>query len=560
RTFTVHTRTPDTDEDRTWTLRATGTLTDTTPALPEPISWPEDRGRPTDLTGFYDTLADLGYQYGPAFRGLQAAWQHGDDTYAEITLGEDIDAAGHTVHPALLDAALHVLIAPSGPDTPLRLPFTFTDVTAHPIAEPVTGLRVHATAHHDSADTFTLRAYTPNGRPALTITGVTLATANRQALKTPVPVPSVEWVPVGLPRTETFQGFPQDWTQIGGESPLPGITTHYPDLDTLLTALDNGAPTPTTVLYQAPNPDGSPDTVDIPAVTRTITAGVLTTLQTWLATPALTHTRLTVLTTAATTPHQDLNLPHTALTGLLRTAHAENPDTIAYGDLPRGPIATADVEALGQAIAAQTPHFTVHNGTVLTPQLAASAEQSGTAITDFANEAVLVTGGTGALGAVTARYLATRADVGRLVLVSRRGVEAPGARELVEELTAAGTPATVVACDVSDYQAVRELIDEISASGPLTAVVHSAGLVSDATLSSLQPEQLTSVLTAKVDAAWNLHRATLDQPLAAFVLYSSITGLLGSSGQGNYAAANTFLDALAEYRHSQDLPATSLAW
>ncbi|MET8810360.1 polyketide synthase dehydratase domain-containing protein, partial [Streptomyces sp. NPDC004546] len=409
RTFTVHTRTPDTDEDRTWTLRATGTLTDTTPAAAASRPWPADElGNSEDLTGFYDVLADHGYQYGPAFRCLHTTWRRDNDIYAEITLSEGLDASGHTVHPALLDAALHPLVAPTGPDTPLRLPFTFTDVTAHPIAEPVTGLRVHAAAHADSADTFTLRAYAPNGTPALTITAVTLATANPQTLKAPTPVSAVEWVPVHLPQTETVQGFPQDWAQIGGESPLPGITTHYPDLDTLLTALDDGAPTPATVLYQAPNPDGSHDTVDtldIPATTRTIATTVLTFLQTWLATPALANSRLTVLTTAATTPHHHTNLPHSALTGLLRTASTEHPHTITHADLPPTPLTRADTHTLAQAITSAIPHFALHNGTAFTPQLTTRTVAVSEVRELDPEGTVLITGGTGGLGGLLARHL-----------------------------------------------------------------------------------------------------------------------------------------------------------
>ncbi|MEV6058307.1 polyketide synthase dehydratase domain-containing protein, partial [Streptomyces sp. NPDC052107] len=420
RTFTVHTRTPDTDEDRTWTLRATGTLTDTTPAAAAPRPWSADElGNSEDLTGFYDVLSDLGYQYGPAFRCLHTTWRRGNDIYAEIALSEGLDASGHTVHPALLDAALHPLVAPTGPETPLRLPFAFTDVTAHPIAEPVNGLRVHAAAHPDSADTVTLRAYTPNGTPALTITGVTLATANPQTLKAPTPVSAVEWVPVHLPQTETVQGFPQDWAQVGGESPLPGITTHYPDLDTLLTALDDGSPTPTTVLYQAPNPGSghdNPDTLDIPATTRTITTTVLTFLQTWLATPALANSRLAVLTTAATTPHHHTNLPHSALTGLLRTASTEHPHTITHADLPPTPLTHADTQTLAQAITTAIPHFALHNGTAFTPQLTTRTVAVSEVRELDPDGTVLITGGTGGLGALLARHLVARHGARHLLL------------------------------------------------------------------------------------------------------------------------------------------------
>ncbi|WUT08076.1 SDR family NAD(P)-dependent oxidoreductase [Streptomyces sp. NBC_00704] len=571
RHLTIHTRTSDitsSPTDQAWALRATGTLTTTPPTpttTPTPHTPPptEHLGQPADLTAFYPTLTDHGYHYGPTFQGLTAHWP--TTGWSHVTLPTThTNPDGHHIHPALLDAALHPLIAPTTPhtDTPLRLPYTFTDVTTHPTHQPPTTLHIHTTPHPTKPNTYTLHAYTPDGTPALTITHLTLATADPHTLTPPTAVPGVEWISLAVSEVPSSD-VPSDWVQIGGENPLPGIATHHPDLDALLSALANGAPTPSTVLYRVPTADegGSGDDADVVAATHRITTTVLTDLQTWLTTPALTDTRLTVLTTTATTPHHPhTHLPHTALTGLLRTAHTENPHTITHGDLPHTHLTPTQTHHLTHAITTHTPQFTLHNNTLLTPQLTPTTPQPTHHTTDFTHGTILITGGTGALGAVTARYLAARPDVGRLVLVSRRGADAPGTRELTEELAAAGTPTSVVACDVSDFDAVRELIDEITATGPLTGVVHSAGTVSDATLASLRPDQLTPVLTAKVDAAWNLHRATLDQPLAAFVLYSSVTGLLGSSGQANYAAANTFLDALAEYRHARGLPATSLAW
>ncbi|MDQ0982718.1 acyl transferase domain-containing protein/D-arabinose 1-dehydrogenase-like Zn-dependent alcohol dehydrogenase/acyl carrier protein, partial [Streptomyces sp. V2I9] len=176
-----------------------------------------------------------------------------------------------------------------------------------------------------------------------------------------------------------------------------------------------------------------------------------------------------------------------------------------------------------------------------------------------ANGTVLVTGGTGALGALTARHLVTEHGVRHLLLAGRRGAQAEGAAELTAELTALGAEVTLAACDVTDPAALKALLAHVPPHHPLTAVVHAAGTLDDGLVESLTHDRLGTVLAPKTAAA-ALHEATAGTDLAAFVLYSSMSGTLGSPGQGNYAAANAYLDALARHRHARGLPALSLAW
>lgn len=173
---------------------------------------------------------------------------------------------------------------------------------------------------------------------------------------------------------------------------------------------------------------------------------------------------------------------------------------------------------------------------------------------------VLITGGTGVLGSLLARHLVTRHGVRNLLLISRKGPAAENAAALESELAGLGASVQITACDASDRDSLQELLAGIPAEHPLTAVIHAAGVLDDAVFVAQTPRHLDTVLRPKIDAAWNLHELTANADLSAFVLFSSAAGVLGSPGQANYAAANAFLDALAQYRRQQGLPGVSMAW
>jgi len=185
-----------------------------------------------------------------------------------------------------------------------------------------------------------------------------------------------------------------------------------------------------------------------------------------------------------------------------------------------------------------------------------------TALADrLADGTVLITGATGMVGAELARHLLNAYGARHLVLASRRGDRAEGAAALAAELESAGARVELLACDVSDPDAVTALVAQLAQQcPPLCGVIHAAGILDDAVLASLTPDRLATVLRAKVDAAWNLHEATRDLDLSMFALCSSIAATVGSPGQGNYAAANAFLDGFATHRRAMGLAGTSLVW
>ncbi|WP_244202285.1 thioester reductase domain-containing protein, partial [Streptomyces diastatochromogenes] len=173
---------------------------------------------------------------------------------------------------------------------------------------------------------------------------------------------------------------------------------------------------------------------------------------------------------------------------------------------------------------------------------------------------VLITGGTGSLGALFARHLVTERGIRHLLLVSRRGPEAPGAEALRAELASLGAAVTVAACDVSDRDALAGLLATVPGEHPLRGVVHTAGVLDDGVVAAQTTDRLAAVLRPKADAAWHLHDLTRDLGLTAFVTFSSIAAVVGGPGQSTYAAANGFLDALARHRAAHGLAATSIAW
>nr|WP_062990513.1 type I polyketide synthase [Nocardia anaemiae] len=548
----VHSK-PDIDgEPTSWIRHAVGSIAPADPGgmpLPE-APWPPTDAEPVPIADLYAELADLGYEYGPAFQGVRAAWHRDDEIMLEVALPSGSDASGFGIHPALFDAAFHVAIASAGDRIQpgkVLLPFAFRNVQAHrpgQSAARVTmrvgaeGMReLTATDEHNRL-VWTMGAL--DSRPA--DAGALRSAGAADILLTPT------WEPISLP-AETDR--PTPVVALLGDAVVDGtveVRGKYADLDELVAAVDSGAVWPPVVVCSAPRAGTGTD----PAAVRAGVASMLRLLQTWLTEPRTASSRLVVTSrfAAAVDDTEPADLVGAAVSGLLRSAQAEHPGRFLSVDLT-GP----EPVAWPALLATVEPRLAVRGETVYAQRLTKTATRD--APISFGDGAVLVTGGTGGLGAVLARHLVAEHGVRSLVLVSRRGPAADGVADLRTELENRGATVDIVAADVADRAAVQALIGSIPR---LTAVVHAAGVLADATIESLTADQLDRVMRPKVDAALHLQEATRDCALSAFVLFSSAAPLLGGAGQGNYAAANAVLDELARSRRAQGLPGISLAW
>ncbi|MBB4787444.1 acyl transferase domain-containing protein/acyl carrier protein [Streptomyces rapamycinicus] len=498
-TLTVHTRN---SPDGPWTAHATGTLTQHqhTPDPPQ-TTWPPTDAEPIPLDGTYQRLATTGLEYGPTFQGLHALWRRDSRLFADVRLPntDHTDSAdGYGIHPALLDAALHALVAVSDGDE-IRLPFAWTGVTLH--ATGATKLRVEL--EWDASGSASLRAFDPSGQPVVTVESLASRVISPEQLRSASarsgPLYRPEWIA---------------WSGAG----TPGGAVEFER-------------------YEVPTVGD-----DVLADTHRITTETLTRIQQHLA--ADTTTPLVVEAT-----HDDL--AGAAVWGLIRTAQTEHPGRIILIDTDNHPTSR---KALPTLIASGEPQARIRDGAITLPRLTVVAPTEPAGVGEGT---VLITGGTGSLGSLIARHLVTEHGVRDLVLVSRQGPDAPGATELIAELQQLGAQVRVRSCDTTDRAALAALVDEV---GPLTGVVHTAGALADATVDHLDADALATTFAPKAHAAWWLHELTQDHGLTLFMVFSSLASVLGSAGQANYAAANSFLDALATHRRTLGLPGTSLAW
>ncbi|MFJ9777850.1 type I polyketide synthase, partial [Kitasatospora sp. NPDC101157] len=553
------------DADGGWTTHAVGVLGEERgEELVDDLTWPPVGAEPVAAEDAYDRAVDMGFDYGPVFRGLRAAWRRGDDVFAEVAFAEASvqEPERFVLHPALFDAALHTgfVDSPGSSDAAGRLPFVWQGVTVYRPGAAEARVRLSRIG----ADELSLRVTDPAGRTIAVVDSLTLRRVRPQDLAESgagLLAPVLEPVEDAGSAERTAEGS-ADGTGAGtfagtvavvGEDPggltgaldASGVTAeHHRDL----AALEDSFLLPEAVVrfVDLSGPLGTDESAEyaVEAVWRTATL-----LREWIAGGLYDDARLTLVVSG------EPGTTAGAVRAMLRSAQSEHPGKFQVVELDGDPRSSA---ALASALSVEAREVMVREGRLLTPRLAPvhEAEESEPRPTDGA---VLITGGTGGLGAVVAEHLVRRRGVTDLVLLSRRA-GGPEHDRLAENLRALGARVTLAACDVTDRSALAEVVAGLGADRPLRAVIHTAGVVDDGALSTLTREQFARVVRVKAEGVLALHAVTAGHDLDAFVLFSSAAGVHGSPAQANYAAANGFLDAFADYRRSLGLPALSLQW
>ncbi|MEV5762891.1 SDR family NAD(P)-dependent oxidoreductase [Streptomyces tendae] len=579
RPVSVYSRAAEAETQVSWVRHAQGAVrtakADSPTGGTDLSVWPPKRAQRVELEGLYDGLAEGGFVYGPAFRGLGGVWRRGGEVFAEVTLPEGVAGVagveGFGLHPAVLDAALHAVGAGGVSDLG-GVPFAWSGVELW--AAGASSVRVRV-APVGASGAVSLELADGAGAPVASVESLVVRPVSAEQISAAAGPDGaaggelfrVEW-PVAMTAAAGVAAG-GGWAVLGEGHWVTGDdeARRCADLTSLGELVSGGLTVPDVVV--APMFDMAFAEGQVTAAgVRAGVGRVLEMAQAWLSDERYASSRLVVVTRNAvdTGSGAAVDVASAAVWGLIRSALAEHPGRFGLLDVDE---ADCPVETLRVQVFSGEDEAAIRRGKVRVPRLARSTPSLGTDTNGGVESGswgpegtVLITGGLGGLGRAVARHLVTEHGVRRLLLVSRSGTRAEGADETAEQLSALGAEVRIAACDVAERDATRELLEAIPAEHPLTAVIHAAGVVDDGVVTSLTLERLERVLRPKVDAAWNLHELTVELGLepSAFVLFSSAAGVLGAPGQAGYAAGNTFLDGLAAYRRSLGLAAQSLAW
>lgn len=531
-----------------WTRHATGTLKPTSLAKtsgknmnnntkPTRNGTPyRDTGHTIDVSRAYAVLADANISYGTSFRRVSAIWRQPPDGQAPNELQVQIDPPDiqnqkFILHPTMLDAAMHAsLLAASDTATnSIRLPFLLRGVQFF--------------AASSSGPLLARIRFVDEERHSLSLsdisTGALVAEISEVILRPWQPA-FVEPIPGDLYRLE--------WIESAHNTRDEGQTQSLSEGDEILQI----------GVRDAGNGHEAITTEDLIDIVHSAVVEALRAVQKWSAQNVHTGNRLVIVTRKATIDNNP-NLAAAAIWGFVRSVQAElSGRRVALVDLDGSDKSDS---MLMTALASNLEVATIRDGSILIPKLSRVALPSTQTVTSTLDVGgtVLITGGTGGLGALLSRHIIHKHGTKHLLLVSRSGRDAPGADQLYNDLRTAGAVVRIEKCDCGDRLQLMELMASVQDLPPITAIIHAAGVVDDAILSSQTPKRLSNVLRPKVDAAWNLH-VIAPVTVRSFVLFSSYVGIIGNEGQTGYTAGNAFLDALSRLRLSQGLPSLSLAW
>ncbi|HEX5758690.1 MAG TPA: type I polyketide synthase [Thermoanaerobaculia bacterium] len=560
---------------------------------------------PLSVAEHYRAMAERGLDYGPAFRAIRSLGRGGGEALAELRLDAALEreAASYLVHPALLDAGFQVAAAcladPAGPAAATTyLPAAVERIRV--LERPGAHLWCHAELRSRTDDRVVvdLRLLAPSGELAAEVAGLCLKRAGHAAAG---PADDELLYRIDWPQVADAAGERApldkigDWLVVGGGELASALATelrgHGVGCRRIAAgerpAADPAEPAPyrrALVDFRAAAGPGRAEIVFLGALNEPAAIGgqaLEDLLHLVQAAAALDPPpRLWVVTRGAQPAgQQGLPAPGQApLWGLARSCgQQEHPEL--WGGLidldPAAPPYEAGMLYEQIADARGEDQVAFRGGARRASRLRREAPAAAVAPVLLRPDAsYLVTGGLGALGLRVARWLVAR-GARRLVLMSRSGL--PPRRSwsgvppqdprresiaVVRELEAAGASVHLAAVDVADEPALRGFLGayEEEAWPPIRGIVHAAGVLDDRLLLRMDAASLDRVLRPKLRGAWLLHRWAAERPLDLFVLFSSLSSLLPPPGQGNYAAANAFLDALAHHRRALGLPGVSIGW